>query len=108
MKHLDVTEYSAFLKSMGIDTVPTLMVNAPTQKLFITGKDAILRYLVSCEPPQETKPKDRKKTKKDASSAVPAPGSGTAGDIFILQPLVTAPGVSAEKEGVCKQDEVCK
>ena len=106
VKHLDVTEYSAFLKSMGIDTVPTLMVNAPTQKLFITGKDAILRYLVSCEPPQ--KPNDGEKTKKDASSAVPTPGIGTAGDIFILPPLVTAPGVSAEKDGVCKQDEVCK
>jgi glutaredoxin len=108
VQHLDVTEYSAFLKSMGIDTVPTLMVNAPTQKLFITGQDAILRYLLSCEPPQEIKPSDKKKTKKDESVAAPAPGSGTAGDIFILPPLLTAPSVSAEKDGVCKQDEVCK
>ena len=108
VKHLDVVEYSAFLKSMGIDTVPTLMVNAPTQKLFITGKDAILRYLLSCEPAQETKPNDRKKTKKDASAAAPSPGMGAAGDIFILPPLLTAPSVSAGEEGTCKQDEVCK
>jgi glutaredoxin len=108
VKHLDVAEYSAFLKSMGIDTVPTLMVNAPTQKLFITGKDAILSHLLACTQPQETEKSERKKTKKDASSAGPAPSSSTAGDIFILPPLVTAPGSSAEQDGVCKQDEVCK
>jgi hypothetical protein len=108
VKHLDVAEYSAFLKSMGIDTVPTLMVNAPSQKLFITGKDAILSHLLACTQPQETKKTEKKKTKKGASSAGPAPGSGTAGDIFILPPLLTAPGSSAEQDGVCKQDEVCK
>jgi hypothetical protein len=108
VKHLDVTEYSAFLKSMGIDTVPTLMVNAPTQKLFITGKDAILRYLLSCSPPQETKANGGRKTKKEASAAVSAPGMGAAGDIFILPPLLTAPSISAGEDGTCKQDEVCK
>jgi hypothetical protein len=111
VKHLDVTEYSPFLKSMGIDTVPTLMVNAPTQKLFITGKDAILRYLLSCELTQETKTKtnDGKKTKKAASGAVPAqPGTGFTGDIIILPPLLTGPSGSAPEDGMCKQDEVCK
>lgn len=108
VKHLDVVEYSAFLKSMGIDTVPTLMVNAPSQKLFITGKDAIISHLLACTQPQETKTSEKKKTKKDTSGAGRAPGSGTAGDIFIMQPLLTAPGASAEAEGVCKQDEVCK
>ena len=108
VKHLDVVEYSAFLKSMGIDTVPTLMVNAPSQKLFITGKDAILNHLLACTQPQETKTSEGKKAKKDASGAAPAPGTGTGADIFIMPPLLTAPGVSAEKDGVCKQDEVCK
>jgi hypothetical protein len=108
VKHLDVVEYSAFLKSMGIDTVPTLMVNAPSQKLFITGKDAILNHLLACTQPQETKTSEGNKAKKDASGAAPAPGTGTGADIFIMPPLLTAPGVSAEKDGVCKQDEVCK
>ena len=108
VKHLDVTEYSAFLKSMGIDTVPTLMVNAPSQKLFITGKDAIISHLLACTQPQETKTSEKKKTKKEASSAGPTPGGGKAGDIFIMPPLLTAPGATAETEGVCKQDEVCK
>jgi len=108
VRHLDVTEYSAFLKSMGIDTVPTLMVNAPTQKIFITGKDAIVSYLLSCSPPQGTNANSAKKTKKGASAAVSAPATGTAGDMFILPPLLTAPSISAAEEGVCKQDEVCK
>jgi hypothetical protein len=108
VKHLDVNGYSAFLKSMGIDTVPTLMVNAPSQKLFITGKDAILRYLLACKPPQEAPANDRRKTKKGPSSAVPAPGMGAVNDIFMLPSLLTAPAVSPEESGMCKQDEVCK
>jgi hypothetical protein len=108
VKHLDVSEYSAFLKSMGIDTVPTLMVNAPNQKLFITGKDAILGYLLSCTSPQEISANVGRKTKKEKSAAVSTPGMGVAGDIFILPPLLTTPSVSAEEDGMCKQDEVCK
>jgi len=109
VKHLDVIEYSSYLKSMGIDTVPTLMVNAPTQKLFITGKDAVLSYLLSCTQPQETNAnKNAKKTKKGASPSVSAPGTGAPGDMFILPPLLTTPSISAAGEGVCKQDEVCK
>jgi hypothetical protein len=108
VKHLDVTEYSAFLKSMGIDTVPTLMVNAPAQKLFITGKDAILRYLLPCTSPQETSANVGRKIKKEKPAAVSAPGMGAAGDLFILPPLMTVPSVSSEETGLCKQDEVCK
>ncbi len=108
VKHLNVAEYSTFLKSMGIDTVPTLMVNSPSQKIFITGKEAILRYLVACTLPQETKAGDGRKTKEDASRAVSAPGTGAAGDMFIQPFLLTEPSVSAGEEGMCKQDEICK
>jgi hypothetical protein len=106
VKHLDVTEYSAFLKSMGIDTIPTLMVNDPSQKLFITGKDAILRYVLACTPQPGTKANSGRKTKKGAPSAVLVPGMGAAGDIFNQPFPLTAPSVSAE--GICKQDEICK
>jgi glutaredoxin len=108
VKHVEVTAYSAFLKSMGIDTVPTLMVNVPSQKLFITGKDAILRYLLACTPSQETKANDRRKAKGKASAAVSAPGMGPAGDIFFQPSLLTEPSVSAEEDGMCKQGEICK
>jgi glutaredoxin len=108
VKHLDVAEYSAFLKSMGIDTVPTLMVNLPSQKLFITGKDAILRYMLACTLPQETKANDGRKTKKGSSPAVSAPGKGAASDMFIQPFLLTEPSVSAAEDGVCRQDAICK
>jgi glutaredoxin len=109
VKHIEVNAYSAFLKSMGIDTVPTLMVNVPTQKLFITGKDAILRYLLACTPSQEAKANDGRKTKGNAPAAVSIPGTGTTGDIFFQPPLLTQPSVSSvEEDGMCKQGEICK
>jgi len=41
-----VTEYSSFLKSMGIEHVPTLYVNNGYEKTFLIGKDAIESYLL--------------------------------------------------------------
>jgi glutaredoxin len=104
VKHIEVTAYSAFLKSMGIDTVPTLMVNVPSQKLFITGKDAILRYLLACTPGES----DGRKTKGIAPGAVSLPGAGHPGDIFFQPSLVTEQSTSGEEDGMCKQGEICK
>ena len=106
--HLEVGEYAAYLKSMGIDTVPTLMVNAPYQKLFITGKDSILSYLLACTLPQEAKAKEGRKTKVRASAVVTKPVTGPAIDIFNQPSLLTSPSESAANDGMCKQDEVCK
>jgi glutaredoxin len=104
VKHVEVTAYSAFLKSMGIDTVPTLMVNVPSQKLFITGKDAILRYLLACTPQEN----EGRKTRGNAPAAVSLPGTGPAGDIFFQPSLLTETSTSAEEDGMCKQGEICK
>ncbi|HTP03682.1 MAG TPA: glutaredoxin domain-containing protein [Nitrospirota bacterium] len=46
VKHVLVTEYSSFLKSMGIEHVPTLYVNNGYEKTFLIGKDAIESYLL--------------------------------------------------------------
>lgn len=108
VKHVEVGEYSAYLKSMGIDTVPTLMVNAPYQKLFITGKDSILNYLIACTASPEVKEKSGRKTKSGAKAAIPAQGTGSAIDIFNQPSLLTLPSLSATDDGMCKQDEVCK
>ncbi len=94
VKHLEVGEYAAYLKGMGIDTVPTLMVNAPYQKLFITGKDAILTYLIGCTSPPVVKEKSGQKTKSKASGVVPARGTAAAVDIFNQPSLLTSPSVS--------------
>lgn len=108
VKHVEVNAYSAFLKSMGIDTVPTLMVNVPSQKLFITGKEAILRYLLACTPSQETGTNNGKKTKRNAPAALSLPATGPAGDIFFQPSLLTEQSVSAEEDGMCKQGDICK
>ncbi len=108
VKHVEVNAYSAFLKSMGIDTVPTLMVNVPSQKLFITGKEAILRYLLACTPSQETGTNNGKKIKKNAPAALSHPATGPPGDIFFQPSLLTEQSVSTEEDGMCKQGEICK
>ena len=109
VKHLDVAEYSAFLKSMGIDTVPTLMVNAPSQKLFITGKDAILSHLLACTQPQETKTNRKEKNKKRRIECCSCAGQRHCGRYFHpAAPVDGARQSRLSRTGVCKQDEVCK
>lgn len=102
--HELVNGYGAFLKNMGIEHVPTLMVNDPYQKVFLTGKDAIMRYLASCsEPGQATPPK--KGGKKSAASAQ---GNNLAIDIFNQPSLLTGPSPSPADAGICKEEEICK
>ncbi len=45
VSHMKVREYSGLLKNIGIEHVPTLLVNKKNQKLFLTGRDAIYQYL---------------------------------------------------------------
>lgn len=105
--HLQVNEYAGFLKNMGIENVPTLMVNDPYQKIFLTGKDAISRYLLACTTSKavEVKTGKKKTQKKDAPVA---PSSGATIDIFGQPDLLTTPATSAANDGMCKEDEICK
>ena len=105
--HLSVKEYVGFLKNMGIETVPTLMVNDPNQKIFLTGTVAINRYLLACTAPTAVRDKAAKKMslKKDE----PTVQSSTKKiDIFSQPELLSAPVTSTANEGMCKQDEICK
>ena len=51
VEHVLVKEYSATLKSIGIEHVPTLLVNGPYEKRFLTGTDAVRGYIASCRVP---------------------------------------------------------
>ena len=44
-----VKEYTETLKNLGVDSVPTLFVNGRYEKLILTGKEAIGRYLAACQ-----------------------------------------------------------
>lgn len=108
VQHLDIADYAAYLNSMGIDHVPTLMVNDPYQKMFITGKESIIRFLLSCDQPHAVPAQAGRKSKKTGSAAAPpSPVIGTPIDIFNQPGILTLPSASAE-EGMCKQDASCK
>jgi hypothetical protein len=105
--HLLVTEYAGFLKDMGIDSVPTLMVNDKYQKVFLTGKEAIDRYLIACTVPKKSEVKPKQKPKARMKAVDPFPDKGTVIDIFNQPALFTVPTPSTD-DGMCRQDEICK
>ncbi len=112
--HLQVSEYAVFLKNMGIENIPTLMVNGPYQKIFLTGKEAISRYLLACTKPatagvttpekdqararSKSVTKDKSKTRDESMNL----------DLFSQPALLTSPSQSAADNGMCKEEEVCK
>jgi hypothetical protein len=109
VKHLEVNEYAAYLKGMGIEHVPTLYVNSQFQKIFITGKDAIKRYLSTCSEASQSALKSRQQVTSgtvkgtgQAHDAVKLP------DIFNPQTTFTQPAVPGSDTGMCKEDEACK
>lgn len=105
-----ISEYASTLKGLGIEEVPTLLVNGPYERVFFTGTTAIRGYLASCCPANEGPLRSRAApTSRPASSAVkgqptslsdpiiPFPTPGTPGSI--LNPL--------PDEGLCKEEQKC-
>ncbi|MGE5173644.1 MAG: vitamin K epoxide reductase family protein [Betaproteobacteria bacterium] len=105
--HLAVNEYAGFLKNMGIEHVPTLMVNDQYQKIFLTGKDAISRYLLACTEAKRPGAKTALK-RRAGKTAVPDNSTGMTIDIFSQPGLMTSPSLSAAPEGMCEENEICK
>ncbi len=112
--HLPVSEYAAFLKNMGIENIPTLMVNSPYQKIFLTGKEAISRYLLACTNPAAAgvttpeKKQARAQSKSTTKNESMTQDKSMNLDLFGQPALLTSPNQSAAESGMCKQEEVCK
>ena len=106
--HLPVSEYGGILKNVGIDIIPTLMVNDPNQKVFLTGKEMIRRYLVSCTETKKPEQKAGQKKQAGKAAARPARDTGVTLDIFNQPGLLTMPSQSAPDAGMCKEEEICK
>lgn len=107
--HREVNGYAGLLKSMGVEHVPTLLVNDPYQKVLLTGKDAIRRYLNACAQaesaaaePVQGKPTGKMSARPKASASVPVI------DFFNQQGIVPPIGEPAPEEGMCKESEICK
>jgi glutaredoxin len=109
VRHVEIQEYAATLKNLGIEHVPTLMVNGPQEKIFLTGTDAIRRYLLTCEqalpaPQKEQTPRTAPRSGRTqatsdqgAGSLIPfSPGGGSS---LIFSPLPDT--------GICKEDVKC-
>ncbi len=109
--HLDITpvlvkEYASTLKTLGVDSVPTLFVNGRYEKLLLTGKESIRRYLAACQSSGTPTPSE---SGFPASKKEPNLKSGDSGALFSLPP----PGVPHpipspfSDEGVCKEEQKC-
>ena len=107
--HLQAVEYADFLKSMAIESVPTLYVNDPNQKLFLTGTDAIRRYLLACAATTKPAERPRQRTKSGKKTASPKTNDpGLTLDIVSQPDLLRQGGEPAPADGICKEDEICK
>ncbi len=103
--HVQVDAYAGALKSVGIEHVPTLLVNDPFQKLFLTGKEEIDRYLNACtaaERPQAAS------AHRSVRSSAPVVDQTATLDLFAKPDLLSSPAATAEEEGMCREDAVCK
>lgn len=110
VSHVVVKEYTGFLKTMGIEHVPTLYVNNNNEKIILTGKDSILAYL-NCKQggiairPARTEEKHKLKKENKAREQVTSLSlehlGGQIGQSF---KLVLPPS----DNGICKSDGKCK
>jgi hypothetical protein len=104
VRHVLMREYSSTLRNLGIEEVPTLLVNGPYEKAFLTGTSAIRNYIASCGPADKGSaapravPPPKQKPEPSAPEPIgifPAPGSSGS----ILNPL--------PDDGLCKEEQKC-
>ena len=110
--HVLVTGYTGFLKSMGIEHVPTLYVNNKYEKTFLTGKDEIERYLTSRATAIKTANKPNKAALQAQKTTGSAEGEGggvaSKNGLLDLQDKRLKMIFSPSEEGMCKENEKCK
>jgi hypothetical protein len=109
VRHVEIQEYAATLKNLGIEHVPTLMVNGPQEKIFLTGTDAIRRHLLACEQAQPAPPKEQASRTAPRSGKTQATSDQGAGSLVPFSPgggsnLIFSP---LPDTGICKEDVKC-
>ncbi len=100
VKYVDVNGYYNLLKRIGIDSVPTFVVNDPNQKLFLVGESAIRQYLKDCTVKKTAATKTSRKNQTEKNS-------GAALSVFTPQNLFTGPAAT-QSEGICREEQPCK
>ncbi len=104
---VEVKEHATTLKNLGIEHVPTLMVNGPYEKIFLTGTDAIRRYLAACKSAQ---PPAAGITSRPRSPLSPSEKSAPSGTLNLFSPLGTPGQIfnPPPDEGLCKENAKCE
>ncbi len=104
-EHAEAIKYADFLMSLGIDKVPTLFVNGPSEKIFLTGTDTIRRYLF-CEP----KKKAGKKTAPRGNASHGQGAASSSGSLDLLAPLGTPQQIlnPAADQKLCGEEQKCE
>lgn len=106
IKPVLVKDYTASLRNLGVDRVPTLLVNGHYEKLILTGKEAIRRYLAAGQSSEKANPtgsgSPNLKNKTAAESGIskselPRPPLGISNPFFN----------NSNDEGLCKEDRKC-
>jgi glutaredoxin len=107
--YLEANAYRGFLKGLGIEHVPTLVVNDRYEKAVFVGQEAIKRYLLACSRAQhsETRPRETEKA-GTADSLMQINNDALKWDIFTHGDVMSHPDDTASNGGRCKQEEICK
>ncbi len=100
---VQVDRYANTLNSLGIDSVPTLLINGRFEKIFLTGQDSIRRYLqqsTSSAGPfsEKTPPPKGSVPKTEKHGPTPSPG-----DLFSPDRVFDP----ARTDEACKQYQKC-
>lgn len=109
VRELEIGAYANYLKSMGIENVPTLLVNEPYHKEFLTGSEEIGRYLARRETAADTAAAGA----ATSPSAAPIDLFNQAGSYDPDRPFAPASrlpqpvSTSAPDDGMCKQETPC-
>lgn len=103
VRHVEVKEYAPLLKNLGIEHVPTLLVNGKYEKYFLTGIDAIRGHLAGAPAPVPAmKPSKR-------TPAASGGRNNAAGQFDLFAPSATPNPLfnPLPDEGLCKEDVKC-
>jgi len=102
-----VKEYTATLKNLGVDSVPTLFVNGRYEKLILTGKEAIRRYLAACQSSGISTSSVSGAPVSKIKSSIKSEASGS---VYPFSPWGTPNPVfnPSTDEGVCKEEQKCE
>jgi len=104
VRHVEVKEYAPLLKNLGIEHVPTLMVNGPAEKIFLTGADAIRRHFL---PPSSPGPARKVKPAAGARNNVAVRPTGPLNLQFTPSDTQNPIFNPLPDDGLCKENIKC-